>query len=148
MRNEPVGRDLQRWVGHRARVAESTPRQAATSLANGAVGKTGNMKRNRSLIVAGFAVFSVLATLLSTTSVSAQNTLGLADRSPDRLAVGAVLHSYDPGWDDGVYAQTAAEEFDAITTTAYMPFGAHPTCLLYTSPSPRDRTRSRMPSSA
>ena len=24
----------------------------------------------------------------------------------------------------------------------------HPTCLLYTSPSPRDRTRSRMPSSA
>src|SRR5664280_1111113 len=26
--------------------------------------------------------------------------------------------------------------------------GADPTCLLYTSPSPRDRTRSRMPSSA
>ena len=26
--------------------------------------------------------------------------------------------------------------------------GAHPSCLLYTSPSPRDRTRSRMPSSA
>ena len=25
---------------------------------------------------------------------------------------------------------------------------AHPACLLYTSPSPRDRTRSRMPSSA
>ena len=31
------------------------------------------------------------------------------------------------------------------------PFGqehAKPVCLLYTSPSPRDRTRSRMPSSA
>ena len=27
-------------------------------------------------------------------------------------------------------------------------FGMSPTCLLYTSPSPRDRTRSRMPSSA
>ena len=27
-------------------------------------------------------------------------------------------------------------------------FQTHPTCLLYTSPSPRDRTRSRMPSSA
>ena len=28
-------------------------------------------------------------------------------------------------------------------------YGDHPnTCLLYTSPSPRDRTRSRMPSSA
>ena len=26
--------------------------------------------------------------------------------------------------------------------------GQHGTCLLYTSPSPRDRTRSRMPSSA
>ena len=26
--------------------------------------------------------------------------------------------------------------------------GGHKTCLLYTSPSPRDRTRSRMPSSA
>ena len=26
--------------------------------------------------------------------------------------------------------------------------GEHETCLLYTSPSPRDRTRSRMPSSA
>ena len=28
------------------------------------------------------------------------------------------------------------------------PNQTHPTCLLYTSPSPRDRTRSRMPSSA
>ena len=28
------------------------------------------------------------------------------------------------------------------------PFGQHMHCLLYTSPSPRDRTRSRMPSSA
>ena len=27
-------------------------------------------------------------------------------------------------------------------------FGNYPACLLYTSPSPRDRTRSRMPSSA
>ena len=27
-------------------------------------------------------------------------------------------------------------------------FATHTTCLLYTSPSPRDRTRSRMPSSA
>ena len=27
-------------------------------------------------------------------------------------------------------------------------FKEDPTCLLYTSPSPRDRTRSRMPSSA
>ena len=30
----------------------------------------------------------------------------------------------------------------------WMPEGYRKTCLLYTSPSPRDRTRSRMPSSA
>ena len=29
-----------------------------------------------------------------------------------------------------------------------LPFSERETCLLYTSPSPRDRTRSRMPSSA
>ena len=33
-------------------------------------------------------------------------------------------------------------ESDSESTTSYN------TCLLYTSPSPRDRTRSRMPSSA
>ena len=53
--------------------------------------------------------------------------IGLADRAPDRLAVGGVLHSYDPAWDDGLYASTAATEFDAITATAYMPWGPHPT---------------------
>ena len=30
----------------------------------------------------------------------------------------------------------------------YVPSAVFPACLLYTSPSPRDRTRSRMPSSA
>ena len=30
----------------------------------------------------------------------------------------------------------------------YDPHQTHPTCLLYTSPSPRDRQKSRMPSSA
>jgi len=33
-------------------------------------------------------------------------------------------------------------------TTSFMPITKEKTCLLYTSPSPRDRTRSRMPSSA
>eukprot|EP00657_Telonema_sp_P-1_P010274 TRINITY_DN4624_c0_g1_i3.p2 TRINITY_DN4624_c0_g1~~TRINITY_DN4624_c0_g1_i3.p2 ORF type:complete len:101 (-),score=16.65 TRINITY_DN4624_c0_g1_i3:91-393(-) len=32
--------------------------------------------------------------------------------------------------------------------SASPPMVPHPACLLYTSPSPRDRTRSRMPSSA
>ena len=35
--------------------------------------------------------------------------------------------------------------FDAVALT---PFYTPEVCLLYTSPSPRDRTRSRMPSSA
>ena len=34
------------------------------------------------------------------------------------------------------------------TSEIDLPFLKHQTCLLYTSPSPRDRTRSRMPSSA
>ena len=44
-------------------------------------------------------------------------------------------------------------KYDSKSYTAKLPNGKQikkkfPTCLLYTSPSPRDRTRSRMPSSA
>ena len=40
-------------------------------------------------------------------------------------------------------------EFEnSIFGRAAVPSGASTGCLLYTSPSPRDRTRSRMPSSA
>ena len=40
--------------------------------------------------------------------------------------------------------------FEAITfwSAAHLVFDEGEVCLLYTSPSPRDRTRSRMPSSA
>ncbi len=74
-------------------------------------------------------VSTLVAALLavSPTATVGAADVGLADRAPDRLAVGGVLHSYDPGWDDGFYAQTAAAEFDAITATAYMPFGVQPT---------------------
>ena len=37
---------------------------------------------------------------------------------------------------------------DAVGSSANLGVGSKDTCLLYTSPSPRDRTRSRMPSSA
>ena len=37
---------------------------------------------------------------------------------------------------------------DVLDATALQVAGAFDDCLLYTSPSPRDRTRSRMPSSA
>ena len=42
---------------------------------------------------------------------------------------------------DGVICLVSALSFYGVTDQL-------PTCLLYTSPSPRDRTRSRMPSSA
>ena len=49
-----------------------------------------------------------------------------------------------------VYAEKANEEgLDLSDKTApFIMEGLFATCLLYTSPSPRDRTRSRMPSSA
>ena len=43
----------------------------------------------------------------------------------------------------GSHSLLGQSEFSPTTGTSY-----NPTCLLYTSPSPRDRTRSRMPSSA
>ena len=43
-------------------------------------------------------------------------------------------------WNDQSSQTNHATQTDTTQT--------HPTCLLYTSPSPRDRTRSRMPSSA
>ena len=72
-------------------------------------------------------VLGVLAALFAIPAgAQTGQRLGLADLSPDRLAVGGVLHSYDPAWDDGLYATTAVEEFDAVTATVYI-------CLLYTS---------------
>ena len=72
------------------------------------------------------------------------------------MARGAIL---DSDSDDGAAPEEElAEERDAATDLedqyAYKakPMGEYDirtmTCLLYTSPSPRDRTRSRMPSSA
>ena len=43
---------------------------------------------------------------------------------------------------------SASKERSDQFTTFTLKLQTHPTCLLYTSPSPRDRTRSRMPSSA
>lgn len=80
--------------------------------------------RARRVLLVVALIAAVLAASPDTTIGAAE--AGLADRAPDRLAVGGVLHSYDPAWDDGLYAQTAASEFDAITATAYMPFGVHP----------------------
>ena len=47
----------------------------------------------------------------------------------------------------GCMAQTNPEYLEKISEVDYIVDNAN-NCLLYTSPSPRDRTRSRMPSSA
>ena len=45
-------------------------------------------------------------------------------------------------------AQLCVFAREVLRTEASQPLGHYDACLLYTSPSPRDRTRSRMPSSA
>jgi len=70
------------------------------------------------------------------------------DKAMERLSSKAIsLHCWQ-GDDVGGFEK--AEEW--LSGGGIMATGAYPgrarTCLLYTSPSPRDRTRSRMPSSA
>ena len=60
------------------------------------------------------------------------------------LLAGSVLAQL-AGHDQLIEAMIAGEELIAL---AHGEANAHYDCLLYTSPSPRDRTRSRMPSSA
>ena len=62
--------------------------------------------------------------------------LPIADES-ERLR--AYLHEHD---------RVVKALLDSSQLTALAPGRYRYTCLLYTSPSPRDRTRSRMPSSA
>ena len=59
------------------------------------------------------------------------------------LIIGGISGYYG-GWIDGVLQMFT----DAIRTVPPIPLFMCLACLLYTSPSPRDRTRSRMPSSA
>ena len=49
---------------------------------------------------------------------------------------------------DGTLPHVTVEEPSTIAEEDGLPLVKFPNCLLYTSPSPRDRTRSRMPSSA
>ena len=60
----------------------------------------------------------------------------LPPRSPLREAIGALTRRPEP------------ELLTALLEQARLTPAQAEACLLYTSPSPRDRTRSRMPSSA
>lgn len=66
------------------------------------------------------ALIAPLTVLLTPSSNAQESTW--SDAAPDGLAVGAVLHGYDPQWNSGDYAEVAAREFNAVTATAYMPW--------------------------
>ena len=62
-------------------------------------------------------------------------------------AVGEVMKKYHPHGDSSIYDALVRMGQD-FSTREVLVDGHGNFCLLYTSPSPRDRTRSRMPSSA
>ena len=82
-----------------------------------------------------------LTLLLSNSSLAAERkieTTVLAKSTQDWG--GSTLDQYADGQPEVTVAR--------VTIPAGMALPLHEHCLLYTSPSPRDRTRSRMPSSA
>ena len=79
--------------------------------------------------------------------------VGVSDAGPAGIeAVTLLVHRLDPDLDLPRYAQPGDAGVDLYSRDeTFLEPGARAlvrTCLLYTSPSPRDRTRSRMPSSA
>ena len=68
----------------------------------------------------------------------------------DRSSAASDVYKRQAG-DDGVAGDVFGVEVDDVAALAWVAGGRRAlgdACLLYTSPSPRDRTRSRMPSSA
>ena len=79
-----------------------------------------------------------------------------------QLRIGTILHGASgnmSAWRHPAALADASINFDFVKQTAlkaeegkldfiFIADGLYINCLLYTSPSPRDRTRSRMPSSA
>ena len=81
-----------------------------------------------------------LASLVAATALTACTSSDSAEAQDDNLTIFATT---------GYLADAAANIApDADITTMVGPGGDPHTCLLYTSPSPRDQRGSRMPSSA
>ena len=75
--------------------------------------------------------------------LSLQNTVSLMNRTQDRLSTGKKVNSALDSPTNYFAAKAHLNRANDITARK-----DSMNCLLYTSPSPRDRTRSRMPSSA
>ena len=74
-----------------------------------------------------------------------------ADRVPDwliRNRIRALLQQRLQEEDKGDPQSQQEHLMAMVRSLRESPIAIHTACLLYTSPSPRDRTRSRMPSSA
>ena len=69
-------------------------------------------------------LISILLSVIVSTNSNSANSSGLSTQTEEPSPAALQLRVIDPSWD------------------------LHGTCLLYTSPSPRDMRRSRMPSSA
>ena len=74
--------------------------------------------------------------------VTSPNPYWLASGPPTNSGE-QVMRAFEAGWGGAVW-KMLGEPIVNVNSR----FGAMDICLLYTSPSPRDRTRSRMPSSA
>ena len=90
----------------------------------------------------------------STTCNLTRSLVEIESTSPSRLAKGSkVYYTQCPARlkessrDTHTHIHTLTHTYTQANTYTHMQIHTH-TCLLYTSPSPRDRTTSRMPSSA
>ena len=65
-----------------------------------------------------------------------------------RSALVTYIMAYDPNYEESLNHLLSLPEAGADIIELGIPFSDPMACLLYTSPSPRDKTVSRMPSSA
>lgn len=82
----------------------------------------GRRRVSIAVTVASLAALASMALWLAPISAGGAQDTTWRDVAPDGLAVGGVLHGYDPAWDSGDYADVAAREFNAVTATAYLPW--------------------------